>query len=815
MPRESCRCGLPPTCLEVKTPGENRGRWYWKCSTSTCRYFKWDNSAMPFIRHPTEAYAAANTLGSLARRPASIPFYYRTPSKEITLTRTTVKVVFSLVSADCITIKAQKNLTIDPLIKKLHGVQWDEQRQLWTIPTSMRIYNDAMRSLPTDLPNISLDIEPIPKSLIALLHPDEALDDPDTINEPELKWAEFVESPMRARLNSFQQEAVRLGVERKGRILMGNEHGVGMKEQALALANIYESEGPVLLTCPGILCSTWKEEIQNFLDLEDDEVCILDHVLNGLFRENPVVMKRKRATPKPVKDRSPSSSSAPAPAAVSAAPRVRQPYAKRLKMRMENPDYTSSSSEDEDGMDPAEDEGAVDNSDVYEILNKKPVKYYIASHKKITNNKTKIADQRFKVMICDAGHYLKSKDQNLPKNLCALLKKTPRAIILSDTAIFSLPIDLYMLIDTIDENLHKDVEAYTQRYCNPKSTVFGWTVNGRSNVEEFNFFMNKKIWYCPRAVDMKSVYRDAIRDKIVVTIHTQEKRDFQVHFLALQSGEHEFDEYVKEHQLLKLTNDAKKDAIYEYMEYVFFTYKRPKIAIAYFDDTTLLQIKESMAKKKMKYVELNNLQDLNDNVGRYNTSYTEQFVFVDMKLDDINICLSAVDIVVMIDLPKTREKLQDVESYFQFADRKTPLIIKYLIAPETLDTYLWPSIVPEEQPDVQWHTHLDDDGDDNIGKYDAEDDWDATLDDLDMEELAKVEALAIPGGCSSNKIEEKKEEDDMKDEAKEEEEEEAVVKGELVEDKTEALPAVHSPSPSWSAILDEEAYSPLNDFFDD
>lgn len=67
----------------------------------------------------------------------------------------------------------------------------------------------------------------------------------------------------------------------------------------------------------------------------------------------------------------------------------------------------------------------------------------------------------------------------------------------------------------------------------------------------------------------------------------------------------------------------------------------------------------------MKSVHLNNLQDLEDNVGRYNSSYTEQFVLVDMKMEDLNICLSAVDIVVMIDLPQTREKLQDVESYFE------------------------------------------------------------------------------------------------------------------------------------------------------
>ncbi|KAG1063316.1 hypothetical protein G6F42_027232 [Rhizopus arrhizus] len=184
---------------------------------------------------------------------------------------------------------------------------------------------------------------------------------------------------MRSRLNTFQQEAVRLGVERRGRILLGNEHGIGMKEQALALANVYENEGPVLLTCPAILCNPRKEEIQKFLDLEDQEVCILDNVLSGMFRENPVVTKRKRSTSKPARNRS--------------RPRMRLPYAKRMKMRMENPDYVS---EDESSD---EEQTNDDNSDAYEILNKKPVKYYIASHKKVSNNKTKIADQRFKVMI--------------------------------------------------------------------------------------------------------------------------------------------------------------------------------------------------------------------------------------------------------------------------------------------------------------------------------------------------------------------------------------------------------------------------------
>ena len=67
---------------------------------------------------------------------------------------------------------------------------------------------------------------------------------------------------------------------------------------------------------------------------------------------------------------------------------------------------------------------------------------------------------------------------------------------------------------------------------------------------------------------------------------------------------------------------------------------------------------------------------MDDNVGKYNISRTEQYVFIDMKMDDLYICLSAVDIVVMIDLPQTKEKLEDVESYFQVNIYIMPLLIE-------------------------------------------------------------------------------------------------------------------------------------------
>jgi hypothetical protein len=57
---------------------------------------------------------------------------------------------------------------------------------------------------------------------------------------------------------------------------------------------------------------------------------------------------------------------------------------------------------------------------------------------------------------------------------------------MSDTAIYSLPVDLYTQIQAIDEKWFPDLDKYTQRYCNPKSTVYGWTYNGKKKKKKKN-----------------------------------------------------------------------------------------------------------------------------------------------------------------------------------------------------------------------------------------------------------------------------------------------------------------------------------------
>jgi hypothetical protein len=382
---------------------------------------------MPFIRHPREAYAAADPLG-VTKRPPSLPLLYQNP-KDITLSIVHVKVVFSLISKTRIGIRAQKNLTIDPVIASIDHIFWDESLQMYTIPASLPVYNNAIGTLPTDIPNIQLEIETIPTVLLDnfLACPPEILADySNSMSEVELKWLEFVESSMRSRLTQVQCNGVRLGIERKGRILFGNENGIGNKEQALALCTAYKDEWPVLLTCPAVLCSSWKEDVQNFLSLDDEEVCILDNT-TSLFKKTPtVVAKKRKKSNKPavaavksepvIESLSSVSSSSSSTKPKHKKARTRLPYAQRMKQKMQNNQYDSDTSEESTEEEQVEEikTDRMDDDDEDDIqtvqTTSRPVKFYIASHKKVSKNKTKITEQGFRVMVLDGSHYLKYKD---------------------------------------------------------------------------------------------------------------------------------------------------------------------------------------------------------------------------------------------------------------------------------------------------------------------------------------------------------------------------------------------------------------------
>ena len=73
-------------------------------------------------------------------------------------------------------------------------------------------------------------------------------------------------------LYSFQKEGVKYGLEKYGRMLLGDEMGVGKTIQAICIAYLYKNDWPMLIVTPASLKFTWRDEILKWLPsvLKDD-----------------------------------------------------------------------------------------------------------------------------------------------------------------------------------------------------------------------------------------------------------------------------------------------------------------------------------------------------------------------------------------------------------------------------------------------------------------------------------------------------------------------------------------------------------------
>lgn len=74
---------------------------------------------------------------------------------------------------------------------------------------------------------------------------------------------------LKKTLYGFQLEGVQFGLEKCGRILLGDEMGVGKTIQAIALSSLYKDDWPVIIVCPTSLKFNWKAEIIKWLSCEN------------------------------------------------------------------------------------------------------------------------------------------------------------------------------------------------------------------------------------------------------------------------------------------------------------------------------------------------------------------------------------------------------------------------------------------------------------------------------------------------------------------------------------------------------------------
>lgn len=119
-------------------------------------------------------------------------------------------------------------------------------------------------------------------------------------------------------------------------------------------------------------------------------------------------------------------------------------------------------------------------------------KILIVSHEMMTRALDKLKERNFGVLIIDESHVLKSFKAKCFQSASALSKIAKRVILLSGTPALSRPSELFTQLSLIDSKFFGTFYDFSRRYCDGKTTQFGWDATGSSNLQELEIVMAKK-----------------------------------------------------------------------------------------------------------------------------------------------------------------------------------------------------------------------------------------------------------------------------------------------------------------------------------
>ena len=134
------------------------------------------------------------------------------------------------------------------IVKTVPSAQYNAAKKTWTFLISD--HDTVMRKLAPLKPEV--EVTPLPPWILATFRK------PRDLN-PALVDLSTIDPFLLTNLMPFQQEGVKYGVSRDGRVLIADDMGLGKTVQALALASYYREAWPVLVVCQ-VVCHNFDKK---------------------------------------------------------------------------------------------------------------------------------------------------------------------------------------------------------------------------------------------------------------------------------------------------------------------------------------------------------------------------------------------------------------------------------------------------------------------------------------------------------------------------------------------------------------------------
>ncbi|KAI7869683.1 P-loop containing nucleoside triphosphate hydrolase protein [Spinellus fusiger] len=712
-----CFCSMPAFIVEAKRRGANQGRWFWRCATSRCNFFKWDASSHAFTIHPAEAYAASF---SSSTNPSLPPHLLKRHNKEQPIlgdpTNSTI-VQFSLISNDLISIKATHNETLIPVLKSIPDIAWDSVNEQWTLPANITSYKCAISRMPTHTPNLYLKLQPLLPSLQALLNNDNNSTPAHTIEfeeENDRRLRDVSSTPLWNHLREYQKQGIKTGIEKKGRVFLGYERGLGKTPEGLGIALAYKDSWPVLIICPAHLCITWKEEIKQWLNLDDKEI----HVT---LRSSDVLNKKYT-------------------------PRRTPPESEKLflpkKRKSAHSATDSSDHQDTAVTDSDSDAGSELYTDPDPEKKTSVVQFYIIDYDLATRHSSRLKEMNFKIIMCDECHQMKNRLSKRVKVLLPIFFSSSQLIMMTSLSEKFRPVDLHTQLYALRQDIFPDFTKFSTRYCSPVHSVFGWDYSekekkkerkerreryllcvcvclGTSNLKELEHLMTSSVWIHHSRKHIAYELPERIKQAVFVNIPVKHKQQLKRLNKATkdtntttQEDTPVVEEETMDNEMLECGR-GKVNAIIDCIDNMVWDVPKPKIIVFGYHKDLRDTIETRLIQKSILYARIDSSTEIEDRQKIYNdlkSSQVKHIVLWDINAIDTSLKFHGADLVIFSELSGNIQQLLDAEKFAHRSENNRSLQVKYFVAIDTLDGDLWSLIKDDilcDNEDLSYLEELD------------------------------------------------------------------------------------------------------------
>jgi SWI/SNF-related matrix-associated actin-dependent regulator 1 of chromatin subfamily A len=256
-----CPCGSICVLRKVSKEGKNQGKYFWTCPGNDSDH-EMGKKHFAFTNFTSEV--AENIIKKQREAPRETPKEVKTNKSKTSLEVQIVdqrhpdfpknKISDSITEWISISPKLEKSVLpvtdLSTIFSKITSMVHDVAKNTWFVP--LLEYDKCILLLKSS--NYSFD--PIPKFVL-----DTIKDLPkETVPKEPAKWSKIPQN-IRDSLLPFQKHGVWFGIQQKGKLLIGDDMGLGKSIQSIAISFYYrETAWPLLVLCPSALKQNWKNE---------------------------------------------------------------------------------------------------------------------------------------------------------------------------------------------------------------------------------------------------------------------------------------------------------------------------------------------------------------------------------------------------------------------------------------------------------------------------------------------------------------------------------------------------------------------------